>query len=122
MKRHLTLVSPAKTLKRATSKSTPFISGGYDYDARHWTFARQHDPALGEIVPLKPLMPWMTIILRGVLGAIAFIGLLWLVACGPAPISKEVAAAHSEAYKACASVAKTDVELQNCAYAVERMH
>lgn len=76
----LTLVSPAKTLKRATSKSTPFISGGYEYDRRHFEFARQHDHALGELERIRIPMSYSAIGLRvvGVLVALAVIGWMFL--------------------------------------------
>lgn len=46
-----------------------------------------------------------------------------MAACGPSkPLDKETIASHVRAYEACASTAKTEVQLENCAYAVMNMN
>lgn len=80
MKRHLTLVSPEKTLKRAVSRNAVFVSGAYDYNPRDFAFAREHDRSIGELIRSRPITPYSTIGMRvaGVLVALAVVGWMFL--------------------------------------------
>lgn len=81
MKRHLTLVSPDKDAKRATSKSVAFISKGYAHDEADYMFRREQSKASRELnwertekmpTPYLTIIGWCLAVLVG-LGAFAWI-------------------------------------------------
>jgi len=73
----LTLVSHTKTLKRAASKSTAYVSGGYEYDRRHFEFARSHDKSTGELESIRLPTPYLTIILQCVSAMLVLGAVVW---------------------------------------------
>lgn len=76
----------------------------------------------GELLEWSKLLPFAAQKIKSVMKTVALVSLLALCACdGPRPISKENADAHAKAYVACASVAKNEMQLSNCGFAVENM-